>query len=133
MIQGNDPVSTGNALKDGTRGWFVGNFVLPTLGLAQQQALEIKWGQHAKGEQRQRFAHSRHATTVAILVSGTFITRLKLPLGLREILLAAPGDYVAFGPGIDHSWEALAASLVITVRFPSVKDDQVTAPRPSEA
>ena len=37
--------------------------------------------------------------------------------GLRRI--CEQGDYAVWGPGIDHSWEALADSVVITVRWPS--------------
>jgi len=127
MTDRNDLVSTGNASKDGNRGWFVGQFVPDSFGLAHQQALEIKWGQHAKGERRQEFAQSRKATTISILVKGSFTTRLRLRDGIREILLSAPGDYIAFGPGIDHWWEALEDSLVLTVRFPSLRDDQIEA------
>ncbi len=36
------------------------------------------------------------------------------------VTLARQGDYAVWGPGIDHSWEALADSVVITVRWPSV-------------
>jgi hypothetical protein len=127
VINRNDLVSNGNATKDGNRGWFVGQFVPQSLGLAHQRTLEIKWGRHAKGERRQRFAKSVTATTISILVGGSFITRVRLPDGIREIALTAPGDYIAFGPGVDHSWEAPEDALVITVRFPSLKGDQVEA------
>jgi hypothetical protein len=124
VINWNNLVTIGNAAEDGDRGWFVGQFVPPSFGLVHQQALEIKWGRHPKGERRQGFAPPLKATTIAILVNGSLITRLNLPDGMREIILAAPGDYVAFGPGLSHSWEALEDSLVITVRFPSLNNDQ---------
>lgn len=130
MINRNNLVGTGNAVKDGNRGWFVGQFVPPSFGLAHQEAVEIKWDQHPKGDRRQGFAQSRGATTISILVSGSFITRLKLPDGMREIILSAPGDYIAFGPGLEHWWEALEESLVITVRFPSLRNDQIEARKP---
>lgn len=119
--------TNGNAIKDGKRGWFVGQFIPPSLGLAHQQALEIKWDQHAKGERRRAWAKSLNATTISILVNGAFMTRLKAADETQEILLSVPGDYVAFGPGVDHAWEALDNSLVITVRFPSLKNDQIEA------
>ncbi|MGA2411325.1 MAG: signal peptidase I [Candidatus Binataceae bacterium] len=122
-----DGFSTGNAISDGKRGWFVGQFVPPSLGLAHQDALEMKWGQHPKGDKRQGFARSLHATTISILVSGSFIMRLKLQDEIKEIVLREPGDYVAFGPSVDHLWEALEESLVMTVRFPSLQDDQIEA------
>jgi hypothetical protein len=44
----NDLVSVGNALRDGVRGW-LGELAAPCSGLAHEQALDIKWGQHPKG------------------------------------------------------------------------------------
>jgi hypothetical protein len=120
-----DLVSVGNAVKDGKQGWFVGQFVPPSFGLVRQQAVEIKWAQHAKGERRLRFGKWPRATTISILINGAFVLRFKLADGMREAVLAAPGDYVAFGPGVYHSWEALEDCLVITVRFPSLGDDEV--------
>ncbi|HZC00371.1 MAG TPA: signal peptidase I, partial [Gammaproteobacteria bacterium] len=36
-----------------------------------------------------------------------------------SITMNRQGDYVMWGPGIDHSWKALSESVVITVRWPS--------------
>jgi cupin superfamily acireductone dioxygenase involved in methionine salvage len=116
-------ISTGNAAQDGIRGWFIGQFIPPSGGLAHQDELEIKWQQHRKGERRERFAHSPKATTISILVNGSLLTRFRLPDETREVILNRPGDYIAYGPGLDHSWEALEESLVITVRFPSLSNE----------
>ena len=118
----------GNAVTDGRQGWFVGHFIPATTGLPHQSALELKWYQHPRGEQRRGWAQTRTATTVSILVSGAFVTRLKLEGGVREITLSEPGDYIVFGPGVPHSWEALKDSIVISIRFPSVPSDQVELP-----
>jgi cupin superfamily acireductone dioxygenase involved in methionine salvage len=120
-----DLVSVGNAVKDGKRGWFVGQFVPPSFGLVRQHAVEIKWAQHAKGERRPRFGQWPRATTISILINGAFVLRFELADGVREVVLATPGDYVAFAPGVYHSWEALEDCLVITVRFPSLDDNEV--------
>jgi quercetin dioxygenase-like cupin family protein len=50
-----------------------------------------------------------------LLVSGRF--RLDLTIGTTT--LERQGDYVVWGPGIDHSWQAEQDSVVITVRWPS--------------
>jgi len=121
---GPDTIITGNATKDGIRGWFIGQFVPTSSGLAHQDALEIKWHQHTRGERRQGFAQSPKATTIVILVNGSLVTRFRLSDGIREIVLTSSGDYIAYGPCLDHSWEALEDSLVITVRFPSLSNDQ---------
>jgi quercetin dioxygenase-like cupin family protein len=31
------------------------------------------------------------------------------------------GDYIIFGPGVVHSWEAIGDTLVLSVRFPSIE------------
>lgn len=123
-----DRFYSGNAIAEGRRGWFIGQFVQEDAGLRHQDALEVKWGQHPKGERRCSFVQSKSATTISILISGTLVTWLKIDEELREIVLAKPGDYIAYGPGIEHSWEALEDSLLISVRFPSVADDQIEAP-----
>jgi hypothetical protein len=74
---------------------------------------------------RHAFSQCKNATTISILVSGLFVTRLKICDVLREVTLANPGDYIAFAPGIDHSWEALEDSVMISIRFPSLAGDQV--------
>src|SRR5258708_37001067 len=95
-------VSFGNAVKDGKQGWFVGQFAPPSFGLVRQQAVEIKWAQHARGDRRPRFGRWPKATTISILVNGCFVVRirLKLPDEIREIVLGTPGDDVANGPGL---------------------------------
>jgi hypothetical protein len=121
----NSSFYSGNAIDEGRGGWFVGQFVSEELGLRHQRALEVKWGIHPKGECRRAFAHYRSATTISILVSGIFITWIKLRDELREITLSKPGDYIAFAPGVGHSWEAREDCVVISVRFPSLAGDQV--------
>ena len=60
-------------------------------------------------------------TTHVFHVKGSF--RIDLTEG--SYTLEREGDYLVWGPGIDHSWEALQDCLVTTVRFPSVGDDEV--------
>jgi quercetin dioxygenase-like cupin family protein len=43
------------------------------------------------------------------------------------VLLERQGDYVVWGPGVDHSWRAEEESVVLTVRWPSVAGYAVTA------
>jgi hypothetical protein len=45
------------------------------------------------------FAQPPKAITIAILVNGSFVTRLKLLHGIREVRLAAPGECVVFVGG----------------------------------
>jgi quercetin dioxygenase-like cupin family protein len=53
--------------------------------------------------------------TLLLVIQGTH--RLELPE--TSITLSRPGDYAIWGPGIDHSWEAVSDTTVVTVRWPS--------------
>lgn len=108
----------GNANDDAGqhRGWLMGHFVDPTNGAARvSDDVEIKWGIHPAGDTRAEWTADDQRTTVLLLVSGRF--RLDLTLG--STTLERQGDYVVWGPGIDHSWQAEEDSVVITVRWPS--------------
>ncbi|HEU5469088.1 MAG TPA: hypothetical protein VFV67_00430 [Actinophytocola sp.] len=61
----------------------------------------------------QRRRHQR--TTLVLLVSGRF------PIELTEasITTQRQGDYMIWGPGIDHTRQAKDDSIVITVHWPS--------------
>ena len=78
--------------------------------------LEIKWGIHPAGEARPGWTADDQRTTMLLLVSGRF--RLDLTIGITT--LERQGDYVVWGPGIDHSWQAEQDSVVITIRWPSI-------------
>jgi quercetin dioxygenase-like cupin family protein len=79
--------------------------------------VEIKWGVHPAGEKREQWSGDDHRTTLVVLVSGRFVVHLDD--GRADF--TEPGDYVMWGPGTGHSWEALADSIVMTVRWPSTE------------
>jgi hypothetical protein len=64
-----------------------------------------------------------------LLVSGKF----RLDLSVGSVTLEKQGDYVVWGPGIDHSWQAEEDSVVVTVRWPSVVCHGILRVRPPEA
>jgi hypothetical protein len=109
--------SSGNAAEDGkdTRGWLVGHFIDPSQGVRSSKDVEVKWGIHPSGEKRPEWTSDDQRTTLVMLIEGRF--RVDLPKGGKT--MTRQGDYVMWGPGIDHSWEALEASVVLTVRWPS--------------
>lgn len=108
---------SGNAAEDGreTRGWLLGHFIDPAQGVRSTKDVEVKWGIHPAGDRRPEWTSDDQRTTLLLLVEGNF--RVDLTEG--SAILARQGDYAVWGPGIDHSWEALADSVVITVRWPS--------------
>ncbi|MBP2474733.1 glyoxylate utilization-related uncharacterized protein [Crossiella equi] len=107
----------GNAADEGAtnRGWVVGHFMSPQEDVRSTKDVEVKWGVHPAGDKRAEWTSDDQRTTLLFLVEGTF--RIDLTEGSST--LARQGDYVMWGPGIDHSWEAIADSVVVTVRWPS--------------
>jgi quercetin dioxygenase-like cupin family protein len=108
---------TGNANNDttDTRGWLLGHFIDPTQGVRHTTDVEVKWGIHPPGDKRPEWTADDQRTTLVILIEGNFVVRLTE----GTATLNRQGDYVMWGPGIDHSWEAFADSVVLTVRWPS--------------
>jgi hypothetical protein len=107
----------GNATVDGAdrRGWLVGPFIDPG-DLRMSKDVEIKWGIHAAGEERNSWHDQEYRTTVILLISGRF--RINLSVGSHQ--LSQQGDYAMWGPGIGHSWHAEEDSVVLTIRWPAV-------------
>jgi hypothetical protein len=118
--------SFGNAQDDGApfQNWLIGHFVPSTGGLRHSDDIEIKWGVHPKGAGDDQWTVNRVATSISILVSG--VDRISLPH--RAFTLSNPGDYLIWGPGMPHRWQAVEDSVVITVRWPSMPDDTIEAP-----
>ncbi|MFG1677633.1 signal peptidase I [Micromonospora sp. NPDC049282] len=122
-----DQVYVGNAAVDGATdaGWLLGHFK-PAGDVRHSAEVEVKWGVHPAGETRARWATGERRTALLVLISGAF--RVELPD--RTVVLRAPGDYVVWGRGVDHSWYAERESTVLTVRWPSVPGYRVGPPVP---
>ena len=127
-----EPFYFGNAKADqvGETGWFIGQFVPPEFGLRRQADVELKWGIHPHGEKRSRPWASQHSTTISVLVEGSLKLTFDVGGAQHEVTLRTKGDYVAFGPEVVHSWEAVGDTIVLTVRFPSVEVPALNRPRP---
>ncbi len=108
---------TGNAVEDGvdTRGWIVGHFIDPSQGVRSSKDVEVKWANHPKGDKRPEWTSDDQRTTLVMLISGHF--RVESTEGAATF--TQQGDYAMWEPGVDHSWEALEDSVVLTVRWPS--------------
>jgi hypothetical protein len=108
---------TGNAEEDArdTRGWLLGHFIDPAEGVRSSKDVEVKWGIHPVGDKRAAWTADDQRTTLVLHVQGKF----RIDLTETTVTLEKQGDYALWGPGIDHSWEALADSVVITIRWPS--------------
>jgi quercetin dioxygenase-like cupin family protein len=110
---------TGNAADDADqyRGWLLGHFIDQSEASARTtNALEVKWGIHPAGQERASWTTDEDRNTLVLLVSGRFAVNLTV----GNVVMERQGDYVVWGPGIDHSWKAEKDSVVITVRWPSI-------------
>ena len=113
-----DRVYVGRAVPDGiaNQGWLLGHF-MPPGGLLHSEDVEVKWGVHPPGERRAAWATAETRTALLVLIRGSFDIELRD----RTVLLREPGDYVVWGPGEDHSWQAgPVETVVLTVRWPSL-------------
>lgn len=108
---------SGNAAEDGreTRGWILGHFIDSSEGVRSSKDVEVKWGIHPVGDKRHEWTADDQRTTLVLLIAGNF----RVDLTGASIALGKQGDYAVWGPGIDHSWEAISESVVVTVRWPS--------------
>lgn len=111
-------ISIGNAedfAHGPTRGWFVGNFLDESAGPRLTDNIEVKWSVHPQGDERPGIAPGADTSTLTILISGAF--EQIFPEDNRTHLLDRPGDFALFGPGVSHTWRALAESVMLTVRW----------------
>ncbi|MFD3503473.1 signal peptidase I [Streptomyces sp. NPDC058676] len=112
-------ISTGNAEDPrfaSRGGWFVGDFLDNRSGLRRDSPLAVKWGVHKAGDTRSEPSASASENSLALLVSGVFQLRFpgEFPM---QVVLEECGDYVLFGPGVQHLWEALEDSVIVTIRW----------------
>lgn len=130
----NSLIITGNAEQDGRlfEHWFIGDiaawcrqqelpFVPEQIGIRATKTLELKWGVHQQGDCRKEQWYSVPGRiSLSILISGSFVIRFRkvnCPETLREALLRKPGDYAIWLENLEHTWEALTNSVVLTVRW----------------
>ena len=129
-------ITSGNAAIDSApfRGWFVGDLSgwadargedtrsLANAGLRATTVLEVKWGVHPAGQRRpDGWAPRSDTVGLSVLVAGEFrIVFRDHPTGDEtDVVLRAQGDYVLWGPDAEHTWEASADSIILTVRWPA--------------
>lgn len=97
-------------------GWLIGHFFADMTDARSSHAVEIKWSVHQAGDKRNEWTVAEDRTTACFLISGEF----ELQLTSGTFVLRETGDYLLWGPQINHSWKALADSVTLTVRWPSL-------------
>lgn len=110
---------TGNADLDGADdgGWFFGSFMAGRVPERASEHVEVKWARMAAGSRDEEWTAPEAETSLCVLVAGW--QRLRFREG--EAVLAAPGDYVIWFPGEEHTWETSPTeeTTTLTIRWPS--------------
>tara|TARA_Y100000310_G_scaffold157498_2_gene156860 strand:- start:1942 stop:2310 length:369 start_codon:yes stop_codon:yes gene_type:complete len=115
-----EKIQSGNLnKKNNTRGWCIGHFMEnPPF---KNTDFEVKWGKHPKGEKKSHPAKNKTAKTLSILIQGKFALQFKD----KELVMESVGDYVFWDANIPHSWTTLEDAIILTIRWPSVPNDQI--------
>ncbi len=105
------------------RMWFIGHFIKEP-GEFKTENVEVKWGIHKKSEKKSKLTFNLKSKSLSILIKGRLVIyfqKLKKNIELSKI-----GDFVYWDPGEEnmHTWEALAYTIILTIRWPSLKGDQ---------
>ncbi|HIG94573.1 MAG TPA: signal peptidase I [Nanoarchaeota archaeon] len=101
-------------------GWFMGHFMNDNSPFKNSD-FEIKWGNHKKGIIKPILGLNKTAKTMSILISGKVLIKFTEE---KEVILSKQGDYVFWGAGIYHGSEALTDAVTLTIRWPSIPNDQ---------
>lgn len=108
-------IQTGNATLDSadTRGWLIGTFIEGQFGLRHTDNVALKWDVLKAGDARDEWATDNTQTTIGVLIQGKFTMEFRD----QSITFDTPGDYVMWGPGVDHKWYAPEDAILLTVRW----------------
>jgi len=111
-----------NQVNSEHKGWFIGHFMEKD-SIFHSDDFEIRWAVHSKGEKKSIVKANKIAKTISILIKGKII--LRFPKDNNEIVLSKEGDYVYWDKNIYHTSEIIEDSTVLTIRWPSIPNDQV--------
>jgi quercetin dioxygenase-like cupin family protein len=56
-----------------------------------------------------------------VLIEGALRVTFHVDGSEKQVTMKTKGDYVVFGPEVVHSWTATGATIVLSIRFPSVE------------
>mmetsp|Transcript_2522 Transcript_2522/g.4351 ORF Transcript_2522/g.4351 Transcript_2522/m.4351 type:complete len:187 (-) Transcript_2522:1376-1936(-) len=115
----------GNAHLDGmTHGnWFMGHFLAgdEVSPLRTSKEIELKFSDNPSGKVNGNVAVNQYGHSMGFLISG----RHRYEFPSESVTLEKLGDYVIWGPGVEHTWVAESHSVVLSIRWPSIPGDQV--------
>jgi hypothetical protein len=116
-----DNIQTGNFDQDIQRhpelvNWVVG-YARPNDSPLRTNNVYVKWARLKKGQKKATPTLDQTDNTLGVLISGKIAQHF--PGKKKAIILKKVGDYIFFGPNVPHTWEALEACVIITMRWPA--------------
>jgi hypothetical protein len=108
--------------KPSRNGWFAGHF-MDSSSLLKNNEVELKWGVHKKGEKYLSLKKTKKAKSLAIMIKGKI--RISFPDLKKKIILSKMGDYAIWDKEIFHTSEFLEDTTMLTVRWPSLANDNI--------
>jgi quercetin dioxygenase-like cupin family protein len=88
----------------------------------QNKQFGLKWSELEAHQRREISAKNLKSSSLVVLVAGEM--RLWFGEEKLEVVLKKQGDYVVWGAGVWHMWETVLDSVVMTLRWPAIQDDQ---------
>lgn len=110
--------------EDAQGGWRVGHFAkkpeFKTDKTEFQYVYEMKAGEH-----KPKAVYYKNCSTLTVLIEGEIEIEFPHSKDHSKKVLKVVGDYNFFGPNVCHKWKALKKTTLVSVRWPSVEEDQV--------
>jgi hypothetical protein len=110
----------------GQGGWVFGWFAKFPKKEFCTTKFEVKLGDHHKGKKKKGIGFNNKAKTFVVLIKGkmkiSFYKKTKILL--KDVVLEKPGDFVFYNYGVAHDWIAIKKTRTLTIRWPSIPNDQ---------
>jgi hypothetical protein len=110
------------AANEGKAYWVIGHMIQDN-NPRHTSVFELKWGRHTKGEKYLDFVPSKEGVTcISILIRGMMRLVFERGTETQTVTLQTEGDFVLWQPDVCHNSEFLEDTLVLTIKWPSVKN-----------
>lgn len=109
--------------KGGQDGWIFGWFAKEPF---YTEEFEVKLGDHKKGKRKKKIAFNEKSKTFVVLINGKMLINFykKNKKLFKKVTLEKAGDFIFYDSKIGHDWVAVKHCRTLTIRWPSIKNDQ---------
>jgi hypothetical protein len=122
-----DDIEEGNFNESKEKGdgvWKVGHFAKrPNF---KTDKTEFQWvHEMLAGEHKKSTVYYQQSSTLTVLIEGKIEIIFPHSKNHPKVILKEHGAYNFFGPNVCHTWKAIKKTTLVSVRWPSIPDDQV--------